>query len=326
MKSLLVGIERTDPLPNRQKALTPEFLVDMHNLAQGLGKGWQHAADLVQGAYFFAMRACEFCKTETPGRTRRLTADNITFRGEENEVINHDDPDLPARAEFVTICFVDQKNGTRMERRSQRRSGDPLLCPIKAWASVIQRHREDFPGPSGSKLTVCSYKVQGSRSRLEVTSDKVTKLLRMTCTTPEAEKKYGFTQGDIGTRSIRSGAAMSLAVQGGHTDEKIRILGRWKSKAFLTYIRPQVLEWSGGMAEEMIKTSSFTDLGEQQKEGRKVSAARQPPTPPERVDLLMPQFQNFDARKWRGKEKGGLPRQLEKSGPALLANTTKKPT
>ena len=213
-----------------------------------------------------------------------------------------------------------------MERRSQRRSGDPLLCPIEAWASVIRRHREDFPGPSGSKLTVSSYKAQGSRSRLEVTADKVTKLLRMTCATPEAEKKYGFTKSEIGTRSIRSGAAMSLAIQGGHTDEKIRILGRWKSTAFLTYIRPQVLEWSGGMAEEMIRTSSFTDLGEQQKRGQKRPATSQPPSPSKRVDLWMPQFQKVDARKWRGKEKGGLPRQLEKSGPALLANTTKKPT
>ena len=291
MKSLLDGIERTDPLPNRQKALTPEFLVDMHNLAQGLGKEWQHTADLVRGAYFFAMRACEFCKTETPGRTRRLTANNITFRGRENEVISHDDPDLSRRAEFATICFVDQKNGERMEKRSQRRSGDPLLCRIEAWASAIRRHREDFPGASGSKLTVSSYKAQGSRARLEVTSDKVTKLLRMLCTTPEAERKYGFKMSEIGTRSIRSGAAMSLAIQGGHTDEKIRILGRWKSKAFLTYIRPQVLEWSGGMAEEMIRTSSFTDLSEQTGRGRRTPAASQPPTPSERAERYIPQVQ-----------------------------------
>jgi hypothetical protein len=297
--------------------------MDMHEFAQRLGKDWQHTSDLIRGAYFFAMRACEFCKTETPGRTRRLTVENVTFRGTNNEVISHDNPNLATRAEFVTICFVDQKNGNRMERRSQRRSGDPVLCPIEAWASVIRRHKEDFPGASGSKLTVCSYRSPDGKSRSEVTAEKVTKLLRKLCATPEAAKRYGFTSEEIGTRSIRSGAAMSLAIQGGHTDEKIRILGRWKSMAFLTYIRPQVLEWSGGMAREMIKTSSFTDLGEPQtrRTSQKSPATGRPQTPSKSVDLLIPRFERFDAPKWQGKEKGGLPRQLEKSGPASLAKT-----
>ena len=79
---------------------------------------------------------------------------------------------------------------------------------------------------------------------------------------------------------------MSLAIQGGHTDEKIRILGHWKSTAFLTYIRPQVLEWSGGMAEEMIRTSSFTDLGEPQRKGRSTPATDKPSTPSDCADLL----------------------------------------
>jgi hypothetical protein len=38
---------------------------------------------------------------------------------------------------------------------------------------------------------------------------------------------------------------MALALQGGNSDKKIMMLGRWKSTAFLDYIRPQVLEWAG---------------------------------------------------------------------------------
>ena len=61
---------------------------------------------------------------------------------------------------------------------------------------------------------------------------------------------------DIGTRSIRSGAAMGLFLAGISVD-KIKMLGRWSSDAFLVYIRPQVLEWTNNMSSEMIKNNSF---------------------------------------------------------------------
>ena len=289
------GIEKNDPLPRRQKALTPKFLLDMHEATKDMGKDWQHASDLVRGAYFFAMRACEFCKTESPGRTRRLTIENITFRGEDNEVISRQDPNLAQKAQFVTICFVDQKNGTRMEKRSQRRSGVPTLCPIEAWASVVRRHQEDFPGSKGEKLPVSYCCIRGKR--WEVTASQVTKLLRKVCALGDARRKYGFHEDEIGTRSIRSGAAMALALQGGNTDERIRILGRWKSLAFLTYIRPQVLEWSGGMASDMAKTKSFTDVSEpirKKTDQRRPTATRQAPIPSNQAEDSFPSFRRFD--------------------------------
>ena len=288
------GIENRDPLPNRQKALTPVFLIDLHEQTRGKSKGEEHAADLIRGAYFFAMRACEFCRTETPGRTRRLTLENITFRGHSNDVLDFEDPELRHKAMYVTICFVDQKNGNRMERRSQRRSNVPILCPIEAWASVVRRHRQDFPGEEGKRMTVCSYRVKGKI--WEVTAAQATTLLRKVCAQNDGQRKYGYSKDEIGTRSIRSGAAMSLAVQGGHTDEKIRILGRWKSLAFLTYIRPQVLEWSGGMATDMAKTMSFTDVSERSKKStdQETSATRLPSIPNDQAEDSFPRFKRFD--------------------------------
>ena len=295
IRALLVGSERKDPLPRRQKALTPEFLLDMHKFTRSLGKEWQHTSDLIRGAFFFAMRACEFCKTESPGRTRRLTRGNITFRGKDNDVLNHQDPDLASKAKFVTICFVDQKNGMRMEKRSQKRSGVPILCPIEAWASVVGRHSTDYAGVTGEKIPVSFYKANGRNS--EVTASQVTKLLRKICDGEAGSTKYSFKSEEIGTRSIRSGAAMSLAVQGGHTDEKIRILGRWKSLAFLRYIRPQVLEWSGGMAADMARTKSFTDVSEpirNQTDQKKPTATRQAPIPSNQAEDSFPSFRRFD--------------------------------
>ena len=54
---------------------------------------------------------------------------------------------------------------------------------------------------------------------------------------------------------------MALALQGNTSDEKIMMLGRWKSTAFLHYIQPQVLEWEGDAAKQMSKTKSFLDVG-----------------------------------------------------------------
>ena len=69
-------------------------------------------------------------------------------------------------------------------------------------------------------------------------------VLQTTCRVHDGKNKYGIDASEIGTHSSRSGAAMSLSVQGGNSDKKIMMLGRWKSLAFLAYIRPQVLEWA----------------------------------------------------------------------------------
>jgi hypothetical protein len=97
----------------------------------------------------------------------------------------------------------------------------------------------------------------------EVEAKQVLQLLRRTCAINDGENKYGISESEIGTRSIRSGAAMALALQGGNSDKKIMTLGRWRSVAFLNYIRPQVLEWAGDMSSEMAKTTSFLDVGGQ---------------------------------------------------------------
>jgi hypothetical protein len=53
---------------------------------------------------------------------------------------------------------------------------------------------------------------------------------------------------------------MALFLQNVSSD-RIMILGRWESEAFLVYIRPQVLEWTNNMSKSMIAIDSFTDIG-----------------------------------------------------------------
>ncbi len=122
-----------------------------------------------------------------------------------------------------------------------------------------EEFREGMTG--GDSLPVCTYKsLTGGKAR--ITSDMVVRFMRFSCVMHDGRNRYGFTDEEIGTRSIRSGAAMALAVQGGQSDPKIMMLGRWKSRRFMEYIRPQVLEWAGSMSSDMVKAQPFLDLGE----------------------------------------------------------------
>jgi hypothetical protein len=148
-----------------------------------------------------------------------------------------------------------------MEKHSQRRSGVPGFCPVEeAWVEVIERLRNDFDTANQiawGRTPVCVFLQNGTP--FEVGSENVTELLRRTCLILfEGANKYGVVAPEeLGTRLIRSGAAMALSLQKGNSDRKIMMLGRWKSLAFLSYIRPQVLEWAGGMAGDMAKMIPF---------------------------------------------------------------------
>ena len=52
---------------------------------------------------------------------------------------------------------------------------------------------------------------------------------------------------------------MALFVKN-HSSDQIMILGRWKSKAFLYYIRPQVLAWTDLFSKDMISFDNFHKL------------------------------------------------------------------
>jgi hypothetical protein len=119
--------EASDGPPEKQKALTSDLLWDMAKSYEQMGEVGRHTTDLTVEAYFFAMRACEFCKTPRRGKTRLLTLENVEFRDTRKRVIPHDDPGLLRRARFVTITFVDQKNGEKFEKRTQPRTGRKWL-------------------------------------------------------------------------------------------------------------------------------------------------------------------------------------------------------
>ena len=258
-RALLQAYANVDPAPKRQRAITPKLLRGMHTLA---GLDFQVtrdlpaaiAADLAIAGLFFAMRSCESTTTPQPGRTKTVAMDGITFLDKEKQEIAHDHPGL-AMAEHVTYLFVDQKNKDKNARRSQKRTADPVLCPVRRTASLIQRIRRLVPNFKGSTPmnTMC---INGAT--LQLASGFLRSQLRHACSVLGGKKEFGYDANDIGTKSIRSGAAMGLFLMN-HSSERIMLMGRWLSQAFLVYIRPQVIEWTNNMSSDMIRHDSFTD-------------------------------------------------------------------
>jgi hypothetical protein len=215
-------------------------------------------ADLAIAAYFFAMRSCEFTATPSPGRTRIIRLSGVVFRDANHQEIPHSNHAASKLADRVTITFEDQKNGLRMDMRTHHRTKDSVLCPVRRLAALVSRLYRLVPtvGPD------CSINTVHLTGRTAViTSKQLLQFIRSTCSIMGGKTTFGFTAADIGTRSLRSGAAMSLFLTD-HSVHKIMILGRWSSDAFLDYIRPQVLEWTDNMSGDMIKHNNFWDASD----------------------------------------------------------------
>ena len=169
-----------------------------------------------------------------------------------------DHPGLSLAA-YVTLLFADQKNRDKNARRTQKRTHDLVLCPVRRAASLIERIRRLVPNFSGA-TTINTYTHQSRTGpvTLQLASGFLRDQLRHTCATLGGKNVFGFDRMDIGTKSIRSGAAMGLFLAN-HSTERIMLMGRWLSQAFLVYIRPQVIEWTNNMSQDMIRHDSFTD-------------------------------------------------------------------
>jgi hypothetical protein len=96
-------------------------------------------------------------------------------------------------------------------------------------------------------------------NRLRITDTIALEIVRDVCRLRGGKEVFGFDPLEIGNKSLRSGAAMALALgPNNHNEMKIKILGRWRSTAFMAYIRPQILELTSNLAEDMV-TRSGTD-------------------------------------------------------------------
>ena len=73
------------------------------------------------------------------------------------------------------------------------------------------------------------------------------------------EDRLGFGPNELGTRSIRTSAAMGWFLAGKHPT-KIKLMGRWKSEAWQHYLRKQIMEFGKGVATALLANESYASL------------------------------------------------------------------
>jgi len=200
-------------------------------------------------AFFFALRSCEYLKVAgPPRRTLPLTKASFVFI-KNHRILPHSSPDLHL-ADSVSAYFDRQKRETRGDQVTQSRTGHPLLCPVVVAATVVRRL--EAMGASDDTQVYTYVNEQGRRKiltgayALSVLRDYMKKI----------DPSYNLPAKDIGLHSVRASAAMAMYLNDIPV-YTIMLIGRWSSDAFLRYIRPQVADFSRGVAKAMIKNSDY---------------------------------------------------------------------
>jgi hypothetical protein len=259
----LRGYKAVDPGEKPQVAITGSVLRKFYQLA--ISDFDKALCTLFIGAFFFAMRSCEYIKVQGYRKTKLLELRNIRFfKG--NTLIPHSSPFLSS-AECVSITFELQKRDAKDDTITQHHSDDKLLCPVIVWASIVQRIRSYKT--SNSSTTVNTYQFADSEKPHCFTGTELLKRLRF-ATTLIGSSALGFTAKEVGLHSARSGATMAMYLA--HIPVfTIMLLGRWSSDAFLRYIRKQVKEFSNGISSKMIEQEHFFTIPSSSVEDPRVS-------------------------------------------------------
>jgi hypothetical protein len=130
-------------------------------------------------------------------------------------------------ADTISITFYFQKNDERDAVVTQHHTHDPKLFPVRLWAAIAKRILS-YPG-TDHKTSVNTYMHRGKLS--EVSSKMMLTHLRAVVI-HVGEDNLGFKASEMGTHSIRSGAAMAMYLAN-VTIFTIMLIGHWSSDAFL---------------------------------------------------------------------------------------------
>jgi hypothetical protein len=236
-----------DPAPKSQRALTLDFIIRVF-LEQGTPVDCCFGPLLVL-AFFFALRSCEYLTVTGPRKTKLLRVRDIRFFLNKAD-ITHNLASLH-RADIVCVTFQDQKNGEKSETITMSCTNDPIACPVIQAATIVNRVLT-IPGATPDS-SINTYRSGNITFQLS----SATALTRLRKKADEIGPEIlGHDPDDIGLHSARSAAAMAMILAGTPT-YMVMLIGRWKSDAFLAYIRKQVAEFSNQVSSNMIRIMTF---------------------------------------------------------------------
>jgi hypothetical protein len=172
-----------------------------------------------------------------------LHAKHLFFK--EGEIIPHTQTDLEF-VDCVSIKFERQKREEKAQHGHTESLGVSVLCPVQFAASLVWRIGS-YKGMDSS-TQVSAYTRNGIV--VHVTSTQVITALR-NMVGVIGETCLGISKQEMGTHSIRSGAAMAMYL-GKCSLYTIMLIDQWSSNAFLHYICKQVMQFSHKVSKKML--------------------------------------------------------------------------
>jgi hypothetical protein len=197
-------------------------------------------------AFFFAMRACEFLKTSGAERKTICVRLNGIIFIKDNKILPPSSNNIEV-ADKVAVRFEDQKNNDRNCIRHAARTNKPTLCPVRAAAKIVRR-LQSLKADENSFIYL--FRDNEGKTR-ELTAQISLIVLREFIKHLPEKEALGLRETDIGNRTLRSSAAMAMKLNDA-SDSDIMLHGRWKSDAYLDYIRPQTASFAATMSAKMI--------------------------------------------------------------------------
>ena len=175
------------------------------------------------------------------------------------EVLTFFDPHLHL-ADSVAITIVEQKNLEKCETVHIERADvkSPRLCCVYNLALTCRRIAYYKCATPILLRTICFFQSADGKF-VEINSTYVITLLRRNASIM-GEKRLGFKPEEIGTHLIRCGGAMAYFLIPGCTAEQVMFIGRWKSNAFLRYIRDQVDRFHNGWSTQIVSNPHFKTI------------------------------------------------------------------
>ena len=132
------------------------------------------------------------------------------------------------------------------------KTSDAILNSVISWAYTVKRIRKLENSSDDSEL---SLHLSADGTIKKFLSETVRLKLRAIVELVGSET-LGFTKEDVSFQCFWSGGAMAMVLSG-TKDLKIQKLGRWRSLAFMEYIRDQIESFTLGVSQGMIEFKEF---------------------------------------------------------------------
>ncbi len=249
----LQSFKKADPAEKHQKAIPMFVISTLHGQATNIGAR-QINRQLTGLGIFFAFRSCKYLNVPQAehGQTEILGLHNIWFF-KDGELVQHSHPELEF-ADYVFLTFKCQKRKEKNDTVTQEALGNSVLCPIRFAAGLV-RQICSYPDTT-SNTKISTYISNGTVGNVK--SVQVINALR-DVVGAIGKMRLGIFKEEVGTHSIRSGAAMAMYL-GDCPIYRVMLIGRWSSNAFLRYIRKQVMEFSHNVSKRMLKFQNYRHI------------------------------------------------------------------